>query len=353
MKRKSHPFSNLLYQIGGARVLDWAWRSDRLTVLAHHRINDINAPDFMGLKANVSASPEQFAQQIEYVARHFNVIDLATLRDHVIDGKPLPPRPLLITFDDGYLDNYENAYPILKAHGLPAVIFLVTRMVGSDIWPWWDEVVYCFEHTTCTQAVLPVLGETRLTTPDERNAAANALSRRLKLMSDEEKYVIMQDLPELLGVELPASRLFMDWDQARELVANGIACQSHTTSHPILTRVPESDLRCQFADSRVKLEAELGKHIYAFAYPNGMPTDFDETSLRMLREANYEIAFTLIPGPMKARDIRRSPLLIPRIYLSHHDSFPIFIMKIMGLPSISYWVHRHKKALTSRLRALR
>src|SRR5512138_490244 len=107
--KKSHPLSDRLYRAGTPRLLDWAWGSHRLTVLAYHRINNVNAPDFVGLKANVSASPEQFAQQMDYVARTFNVIDLAVLRDHVVDGKPLPSRPLLITFDDGYLDNYEFA----------------------------------------------------------------------------------------------------------------------------------------------------------------------------------------------------------------------------------------------------
>ncbi len=337
--KKSHPISDLLYRTGALRLLDGAWGSHRLTVLAYHRINNVNAPDFVGLKANVSASPEQFAQQMDYVARTFNVIDLAVLRDHVVDGKPLPSRPLLITFDDGYLDNYEYAYPVLKARGLPAVIFLVTRMIGSDGWPWWDQVVYCFEHTNCTQAVLPVLGETRLTTPDERRVAANALSRHLKIMRDEDKYAVMHDLPELLGVEIPAQRLFFDWDQARELAANGIACQSHTTSHPILTRIPESDLRCQLTDSRVKLEAELGRPVYAFAYPNGLPSDYNQVALDMLREAHYSLAFTLTPGPMRARSIRRSPLLIPRIFLSYRDGFSTFVMKVMGLPAVYEMLH--------------
>jgi len=338
--KKSPPLSNLLYQMGAARLLDWAWGSNRLTVLAYHRINNVNDPDFVGLSANVSASPEQFAQQMDYVARTFNVIDLAVLRDYVLNGKPLPPRPLLITFDDGYLDNYEYAYPVLKARGLPAVIFLITRMIGLDSWPWWDQVAYSFDRTTCTEALLPALGETRLTTPDERRAAVKTLSRQLKIMSDEDRHAIMQQLPALLGVEIPTKRLFFDWDQAREMTANGIACQSHTTSHPILTRIPESDLICQLADSRVKLEAELGRPVYAFAYPNGTPSDYNQAVLDLLRKAEYSLAFTLTPGPRRSRHIRREPLLIPRVYLSHRDSFSTFVMKVIGLPVLAERLHR-------------
>ncbi len=316
-------------------MLDWAWGPNRLTVLAYHRVNYIDTPDCLGLRYTVSASPEEFAQQMEYVVQHFNVIDIAALQHYVVDEVPLPPRPLLITFDDGYLDNYEHAYPILKKHGLPAVIFLITQFIGSENWPWWDEIAYCFAHTKCTHTDLPLLGELSLASSQERDAMLVVLLERLKAIPDAEKQAVLRIIHERLDVERPTQRLFVDWDQARELVAHGIDCQSHTASHPILTRVPKADLSYQLVDARVQLEAELGTPIYAFAYPNGGPLDYNETVLEALREADYTLAFTLTRGPIPACQIRKRPLLIPRVNISFLDNFPTFAMKATGLGGIA------------------
>src|SRR5262249_33831995 len=141
---------------------------------------------------NVSASPAMFARQVAYVAKHFNVIDLAALREFIQLGRPLPSRPLLITFDDGYLDNYSNAYPVLRQYGLPAVIFLVTDWIGTPTIPWWDECAYLFQHTTTTHAVLPLIGERSLAVPDQRIAARDALMRALKQVPESQKQAAMQ-----------------------------------------------------------------------------------------------------------------------------------------------------------------
>src|SRR5215212_2664577 len=108
MNKKSL-FSLIMCKSGATALLDKVWGPNRLTVLAYHRIVDVNTPGFDHYQSNVSASPIMFERQMAYVAKNFNVIDLARLQAFIQHGEPLPERPMLITFDDGYLDNYTNA----------------------------------------------------------------------------------------------------------------------------------------------------------------------------------------------------------------------------------------------------
>jgi peptidoglycan/xylan/chitin deacetylase (PgdA/CDA1 family) len=331
---KTKFLAEVLHKSGATRGLDLWWGAHRLTVLAYHRIIDWRAPDFKDYEPVVSASPELFAQEMAFVAENFNVIDLETLQGYLFDDKPLPERPLLITFDDGYLDNYQNAYPILKKHAFPAVIFLVSSRMDNPVRLWWDECGYCFRFTKKTSATLPLIGEHSLASPEEKKAAREQLMRRLKQIPEEAKQEAMRALREALAVEPDKTQHFMSWGQVREIVANGISCQPHTVNHPIMTRISFEEQKRQLAESRARIIDETGQKADAFAIPNGTPADYSKDTLRALRETGYTTAFTLSPGPIPAEEARRYPLQIRRVYLGHKDTFEIFAVKVMGLEAI-------------------
>jgi peptidoglycan/xylan/chitin deacetylase (PgdA/CDA1 family) len=271
-----------------------------------------------------------------YLAAHFSVIDLAALNDFVVHGKPLPPRPLLITFDDGYRDNYVNAYPVLRKHSFPAVIFLLTGRIGTSAPSWWDECAYYFHQTKLDHAALPLIGESDLSSASLRKAARETLMRALKRVSEAEKLGALAKLRSALEVEQAPHDpdLFMAWDQVRELVTNGIACQPHTVSHPIMTRIDVPDRRREITQSCEQIRQETGQTITAFAYPNGLSGDYDVATMQILRDEGITMAFTLSPGPMRAVEVRRHPLEIQRVYLGGRDSFEMFALKVMGLPAL-------------------
>lgn len=334
--RKSALLAKGLYNVGASRALDLYWGRQRLTVLTYHRICDVTAPDFDLYQPNVSAAPKMFARQIDYVVKHFHVIDLTALHAYIEHGKPLPPRPLLITFDDGYLDNYQNAFPVLRSRGVPAVIFLMTSRMDNPTLPWWDECAYYFYHTKVPSAVLPLIGERDLSTLPLRLAAREALLPQLKQIAETDKLLSLNQLSQALQVALPttAPPLFVSWEQVRELVANGVACQPHSVTHPIMTRISDDEVRRQLADSKAHIERETNQHVTAFAYPNGRPGDYSETTIQALRETGYTLAFTLLPGPMRLDEVKQHPLEIKRVFLGYQDTFELFVMKILGLPTL-------------------
>jgi peptidoglycan/xylan/chitin deacetylase (PgdA/CDA1 family) len=333
--RKSQLLANILIKSDALRLVDAFWGPDRLTVLAFHRIVDAYDPHFAYYSRNVSASPEMFAQQMDFVAKHFNVIDLAALKAFIVEGKPLPPRPLVITFDDGYLDNYLNAYPVLKAHNFPAAIFLITSRMNNGAPLWWDECAYYIHHTKKQEACLPLIGHSDLSTPRQRFLSCEALIRAIKTIPEICKNDAIQAVSLALDVPTPTSDpQFMTWEQVREVVANGITCQPHTVSHPILTRVSTAEVYRQIKESREQVEAETGQEIIAFVYPNGTLHDYDCTTLEIVRDLGYSIAFTYLKGPMRSADVRRHPLEISRVHIDYRDSLEIFAMKVTGAMSI-------------------
>ncbi|WP_217914891.1 polysaccharide deacetylase family protein [Miltoncostaea marina] len=310
-------------------VADAVWGRDRLTVLAYHRIADVRDPAMEFDPGVVSATPEMFERQMRWLARRFDVIALDDLHEHLTTGRPLPARPALITFDDGYRDNHEAAFPVLRGLGLPAVIFLVTGAIGTDRVMWWDELASLLRRTERARAVLPLAGLRPLDGPGDREAARLEMLRLLKEVPDERREVAMGELREALDAPAPrpATPLFMDWDAVAELVAGGVDCQPHTVDHPLLVRVDEERARAEVARSAAEVAARTGRPARAFAYPNG---DYDATTLTALRDAGITMAFTMRLGPCRADVARRAPLEIPRVPLEARDTWDMFRLKVTG-----------------------
>ncbi len=343
--RKSHLLASALVKSGALRLADAFWGPTRLTILVYHRITDVNAPNFRYFRPNVGASPALFKRQMAFVAEHFNVIDLETLQKFVLHGVPLPPRPLLITFDDGYLDNYTTAYPILRDYGFPAVIFLITGHMDNPGLPWWEQCAYYFDATARKHAQLPFIGECDLSTPAQRLVARHLFMETIKRVPEIYKQRAIDELQTILDVSPPPadSPLFVSWEQVRELVANGVACQPHTVTHPILSQIDDVEIFRQFQESRSRIEAETGQAADVFAYPNGLHGDYTACALQALRQAGFSMAFTHNPGPMRPGDARRHPFEILRVPIYYPDTFEMFVTKVMGV----FTLPRHPQYVAS------
>ncbi|NMB58147.1 MAG: polysaccharide deacetylase family protein [Chloroflexi bacterium] len=311
---------------------------NNLTVLNYHRVSDPHDPCCDTFKPNISATPEMFDRQLAYIKKSFNIVTAGEIAACAHGTSTLPPRSALITFDDGYADNYTRAYPLLKKHGLGALIFITTDFVGKSKPSFWDVAAYAFTHTKKTSAVLPLTGETCWSDEAEKQAEMTRWIETLKTVPEEEKQRYAGQLPAALEVEMDDcafNHIFMTWDQVREMAANGIEFGSHTLTHPILTRISIEQARHELVESRRLIEQELGKPVETLAYPNGGQADFNPEVIAVAREAGYKLAFTLMPGSNFFRQLRADPYTIRRVFLSHGDSFPRFVAKVNGIRRIS------------------
>lgn len=312
-----------------------AWGRPWLTILTYHRITDPHAPGFDTFIPNVSATPQGFAAQMDFIQQHFRVVSVGEVLAWLRGGQLLPLNPALITFDDGYYDNFQYAFPILQQRRLPAVIYLATDYINSATPFYWDLIAYSFYHTTQTGADLPLIGPQQWSNVAGRTAVMRLWIDRLKTIPDQEKWSLVRQLPQILGVTVPAAAfagLHLTWDNVRCMVAAGIDMGAHTQSHPILTRVSLEQARSEVVGSKAKIEAELGRPITTFAFPNGQPPDFNPELQAMLRQVGFEAAFTLRPGPTSLHEVRHTPLAIRRVAISHKDNLFRFAAKVLGLP---------------------
>lgn len=311
------------------------WKN-RLTVLAYHRITDPYAPGFDTFKPNVSATPADFAAQMDFIREHFNVISIDDLVDWLERKRSLPPYPALITFDDGYRDNYDHAWPILRERNLPATLFLTTGYIGTAKPFFWDLIAYCFYHTRKTEAELPPLGRFQWHDEASRDEVMKYWLGLLKTLPDEEKQVAVERLPQELDVAVDEqffASLLLSWDQVREMAAGGFTMGSHTENHPILTRIPLEQARAEMERSKAHIEAEIGQPVRAFAYTNGMQTDFNAALQEVLSQIGYKVAFTLLRGPATLPEVRHAPMAIRRVSCYMY-SLARFKVNLTGIPRL-------------------
>lgn len=307
---------------------------DNLTVLNYHRINEPDDPNFDLFKANISATPEMFDRQVAYLKQRYNFVSAAAISAWVRDGRCLPVRAAILTFDDGYADNLEYAFPVLRKHGISALIFLTTDFINAIKPAYWDVVAYCFQHTKLNTVELPMLVRQQWTTDREKEQVMLTWIETIKRLPEPEKEDYARALPEILDVPIldsSCSSQFLTWEQIREMADSGIEFGSHTVSHPILTRVPLEQAALEITESKRIIEKEIGRSIDCFAYPNGGADDINDGVIRLVQEAGYTLAFSLISGRNHYASIRKSPYTIRRIFLGHQDSFPRFAAKTHGL----------------------
>ncbi len=175
-----------------------------------------------------------FANQMQYLADAYNPMPLESMVQHLRHKIPLPARAIAVTFDDGYRDNYENAYPILVKHHIPATLFLATDFIGTGKLPAWEEGRYTGEKA-----------------------------------------------------------LMLSWEQVREMADAGISFGSHTVSHPFLSRIPRKRVEQELRSSKAIIEQRTGRPASTLAYPSG---DFNSDVQKMVEEAGYSAAVSTMAG---------------------------------------------------------
>jgi peptidoglycan/xylan/chitin deacetylase (PgdA/CDA1 family) len=196
------------------------------------------------------------------------------------DRRPLPPRPVALTFDDGYRDNLDVAVPLLEDLGLPATFFLVPGLLSNTVRPWWETLGRGF--VLARPAVVRWEGRALPTRGHQGQRVFRWLAERLKVLDVAARE---ERVDELLGLLQPegngaADRLFLDWDGARELVRRGFTVGSHSTRHAILSRERPQEQARDLVASRRELEAGLDVQVPLLAYPNGTRRDYDEATIR-------------------------------------------------------------------------
>ena len=226
-----------------------------------------------------ATKPEDFSTQMEYMSANYTVISLHDLHEMKISKRYFSSKLAMITFDDGYEDNYEYAFPVLKQLGLPATIFLTSGFITGEV----DIAI--------------------------RDSTYNELKP-------------------------------LRWEQIFEMRDNGIKFGSHTHTHPILTEHSLEDAEKEIIHSKEIIEDKLNESVVLFAYPLGRPKTFNGSIIALLKKHSFELACSAVWGHLKSNaDI----YALPRIRIDSCDTLSDFKDKIYGRWEFVKWIQMLKR----------
>jgi peptidoglycan/xylan/chitin deacetylase (PgdA/CDA1 family) len=293
--------------------------------LNYHRIGDGRRSIFdRGLW---SATAEDFDQQIRWLKAHFDPIAPSDI-ETVVHGNG-KGRHVLVTFDDGYADNYLAAFPILKSHGVPGAFFVTTGFVDRPALPWWDEVAWMIRQSRLASVAVPGFVETPIPLdPPDRQRAIRTLLRVYKALPSDRTAAYVDGLADALGTGrapegvIDPRSLWMTWDMLREMNAGGMTIGGHSMTHPILARMAREDQAREIAGCERRLKDELGIEMRAFAYPVGSRDTFNDDTRACLRASGVKTAFSYYGG-FRPRE-RWDAYDIPRIAVEQDTTFAEF-----------------------------
>lgn len=274
----------------------------------------------------------EFERQMNWVAKRYRVLPLEEALTKLFAGT-LPPRSLAITFDDGYRNNFELAAPVLTGLDLPATIFLITDLVGTDEVPWPDRLylaVRAAKGRTLDADALD-LGPLVLRDEQAQTAALSGCLSRLKVLPDAERRDTLSHLLDSLDLPTappPAEFALMDWDEVEKLRVGGrITFGAHTPRHRLLSRLPDDEVEASVQDAQAAVTSRLGTAPKVFAYPNGRRIDFDERAERAVQAAGIPFALST---EERIATRRSPPTALPRICIGSDLGFDRFKLLVSG-----------------------
>ena len=315
----------VLFVYSGAFGLLRRLQGPRILVLAYHRVT----PDEQLAQCAYPAmhvSVETFRQQIEAVQAHWDVASLPRLQA-VLDGhETLRGTMALVTFDDGYRDNFLHAMPVLSRLGCPATFFLSYAFVEAREAFWFDQLASlaaAWERPDAgreaRRAGLPQQLAQALEAPGTWQARLRRAAAYLKTLADGERRALLARLaasPPAVAGAPPAEA--MSWNEVRTMHRAGMSIGAHGVSHGILTRMSAESAAGEIATSLQQTAGRVGARVDAFAYPNG---DATPAIADQVRDAGAALAFTMQPRLNRVTD---DPWLLGRFNVCEQTSRSAF-----------------------------
>ncbi len=281
-------------------------------ILMYHRVTDLARDPYQ-----LAVSPAHFTQHLDHLRRTCTVLPLTDLIE-ALDAKTLPPRAVAITFDDGYIDNYGEAFPLLKAASLPATIFVASGKIDSTREFWWDDLdrIICLPDRVPAQLQLCVQNQRYdwpTATTEEREATRQAVHAVLHSQAIAAREQALDQLCEWAGVDRtgrPDYRAVTSTELKQFAADPLIAIGGHTVNHPSLAALPREEQCAEIKRGREMLEAWLGKPLLTFAYPYGTRHDYAAETAAIVRNEGFRAACTTVHGSVEPSDdlfaLRRS-----------------------------------------------
>lgn len=307
-------------------------------VVGYHRVVDDFDSHARGCMSSLLITSKTLEKQLDWIGRRFDFADPDGMDAWLNGARPGRKPVAVVTFDDGYRDVYENAFPLLRRKGIPAVFFMVTDLIGTTGLQIHDELYVLMTRTLPTwseprKGLERLLAEAKVTSFSLASVAgmlhdaAGATRALLAVLTQAQVLRIMQVLRLQVGPPRQNDEFTtMDWDMLAEMQRDGMKIGSHTRSHALLTNESSEKIKNELRGSRRVLESRLGPGVRHFAYPDGR---FDALVVNAMVDAGYRFGYTTCLH----RHAEHPALTIPRRLLWENaclDAFGQFSPSVMS-----------------------
>ena len=279
------------------------YHKGKIHILMYHRVLKDNDKAILSMQPGMYVTESAFKNQMIFLARHYHLISLTELLELWRNGDySKDTRYCIVTFDDGWLDNYLYAYPILKKYNIPATIFVTTSFIGTNRWYWPEKLSYLLLNKY--QNILDLRDSLEGVRDDVISSIITAINEKHGYVIGEQIDFIIETLKKyseqsienaldriygLLDMSIPEERAVLNWNEIKEMSNNGISFGSHTCNHKILTGVPLSEAREELERSMHHLKEKDLNFVPVFCYPNG---NFNQEIQNTVRGCGYQAAVT-------------------------------------------------------------
>lgn len=295
-----------------------------IAILAYHRIID---SDYNFWKLNVS--PAAFEKHMKYISENYTVLRLEDEWDALTEAGQ---KYVVITFDDGYVDNYRYALPILEKYHVPATIFVSTDLIDTDKMYWWDELEKMFIFSEYTGEFECNGSRYRIADSADREKACLAIRNDIKNRNPQEQRDTMRALRSALGTERAYTSTLrcVNTQELIEMAASPyITIGGHTKSHLSMGAFhPKELLDLEIRESLKILEEKIGRKVNVFAYPFGGAEDRCDISDGIIAACGIKKSVLIENGNFAAGDVMYN---LPRYMVFAGEDMEMKMNKIWGL----------------------
>jgi len=319
--------------------LAWVFRQlhgGKVPILAYHSITSSRhaKPSCLDL-AGMTVTRLEFRKQMEYLATHYNTITLEELVEWHSGNKELPPNPCIITFDDGYVDVYENAIPILEELGLKATLFVIGRSLTSPEGPWLHKMYSILDSVSpslCAAAFEKADPDFSCNGEPDKAQLRNWTIGYLEKKDQATRLKFLEAVRAELSPEFKYTNFqFINLEQLEDIRARGFEIGCHSTNHEVLARMTDRELTEDILECK-KTISSVTNSWTCFCYPFGHRAAWDERVIQTLKEQGFVSACTTEDG-LNSRDVDLFHLY--RIGMYSNDNMPLFVCGMVGLTALA------------------
>lgn len=316
----------------------------KAVVLMYHRVLTEDEMAATGSHPAIVVKQETFAMQMEILRKRFRVMTIDEFVERMERNIPFENSSCLVTFDDGWRDNYYNAFPILTRHQIPAVIFLPVNYIGGQRLFWQEALVHgllaTIKEARQNPSMAPLLREIiaplgleqcmDCTDVDPRQRIIELIALQRKRFRPAEVNKVLMQLNRELGTRWDNAKVidgFLTWEHVAEMLEEGIQFGGHGSEHHLLSEICLDEARKDIEGCTSVLATRLKRHPTYFSYPRGYRSP---DVIEAVKQSGYRMAFIANGGPVQCGDDR---FAVKRINIFEEDTktVPLFLARVVGL----------------------